>query len=57
MPCPECGEPMNCHAEKVDYGAGLDAPADPHLGGVVALFHSCRNPECGLTVERPARAS
>ena len=54
MVCPDCGVEMNCHAEKVDYGAALDGAAevDPVLGGVVEEFHTC--PKCGATHARPA---
>ena len=54
MICPKCGVEMNCHAEKVDYAAGLaetDA-IDSELGGIVEEFHTC--PECGLMLSRRA---
>lgn len=56
--CPRCGEPMNRHAEKVDYGAAFEGVrADAGFGGVVAEFHTCPNPKCRFVVERPAAAS
>ncbi len=52
LSCPECGKAMNCHAEKVDYGAALANPEamDPAFGGVLEEFHCC--PTCHLTVQR-----
>jgi predicted RNA-binding Zn-ribbon protein involved in translation (DUF1610 family) len=52
IPCPGCGAPMNRHAEKVDYAAGLSHPdaVDPALGGVLEEIHLC--PACGETVAR-----
>ncbi|HYH85126.1 MAG TPA: hypothetical protein VEX60_06555 [Pyrinomonadaceae bacterium] len=52
MICPTCGVEMNCHAEKIDYAAGLAEPdaIDEDLGGVVEEFHTC--PECGQTLAR-----
>jgi len=43
MICPDCGEPMNHHADKLDQGAALDDPgaADPLLGGVLYEAHTC----------------
>ena len=54
--CPKCGGEMNFHAEKIDYGAGLAAPAsvDASLGGVVEEFHTC--PACKYVLERAARS-
>ncbi len=52
LQCPECGAPMNRHAEKVDY-RGLGAAPDAGLGGVLAEFHTCTSPGCGVIVERP----
>jgi ribosomal protein S27AE len=56
MICPECGDPMNYHADKIDYTAALDdaAAVDPELGGVLEEIHTC--PGCGLTEARPAGA-
>ncbi|MGE5275680.1 MAG: hypothetical protein ACM3SU_01685 [Acidobacteriota bacterium] len=55
IPCPQCGTPMNFHAEKVDYGALLaSTPPDPRWGGVLAQFHTCPNPKCRFILERPA---
>ncbi len=54
MVCEDCGDEMNLHAEKVDYGtdARADDPFDEGLGGVVEEFHTC--PECGRTHARRA---
>jgi ribosomal protein S27AE len=54
MLCPDCGLPMNHHADKVDYTAAEKegAVVDPQAGGVVAEFHTC--PECGKTHSRVA---
>lgn len=57
VPCPKCQTPMNRHAEKVAYGSALEAPAEPHWGGVVAEFHTCPNPKCRFVLERPAQVS
>ncbi len=54
MVCEDCGDEMNLHAEKVDYGtdAPVGDPPDPELGGVVEEFHAC--PGCGATQVRAA---
>lgn len=54
MKCPECGDEMNHHADKVvppSDPAGLQ-PADLVLGGVVQEAHAC--PRCGAIAMRPA---
>jgi ribosomal protein S27AE len=52
--CPDCGVPMNHHANKVNYIAAEEngAVIDPQMGGVIAEFHTC--PQCGKTRSRPA---
>ena len=54
MLCPDCGVPMNHHADKIDYTAAAEEGAviDPQTGGVIAEFHTC--PVCGKTHSRPA---
>jgi hypothetical protein len=56
VPCPHCGTPMNRHAEKIDYGAGLADPAafDPTLGGVLEEFHTC--PDCRFVLQRASQS-
>jgi hypothetical protein len=53
--CPRCGDEMNRHAEKLDYGAALADPAgaDSILGGVLEEFHTC--PACRYVLERRLR--
>jgi ribosomal protein S27AE len=57
MICPDCGVPMNHHADKLDYNAALDDPAaaDPDLGGLVEQVHTC--PACGQTHMRAEGAA
>jgi hypothetical protein len=52
--CPECGEEMNFHAEKVDQSETFEriAPLDPDFGGVLVEVHTC--PGCRFVLERPA---
>ncbi len=54
MICPRCGEEMNHHADKIDYGAALDNPGAESggLGGVLQEIHTC--PGCGDVEMRPA---
>jgi hypothetical protein len=53
IPCPQCGMPMNFHAEKLDYREGrTKEPAVSGLGGLVEI-HTCPNPKCRFIVERP----
>jgi ribosomal protein S27AE len=54
MICPDCGEAMNHHADKVDYAAALDNPAalDPVYGGLLEEVFTC--PHCGMAATRPA---
>lgn len=54
MKCPNCGEDMNHHAEKVDYAGGMNLPesVDPAVGGELKEFHTC--PKCGISASRPA---
>ncbi len=49
IPCPECGKPMNHHADKLVY-AGEDK-----LEEVIEEFHRC--PACGAGVSRRGRLS
>ncbi|HEY6066859.1 MAG TPA: hypothetical protein VIY96_11930 [Thermoanaerobaculia bacterium] len=49
IPCPECGAPMNCHAEKLDPSRDSDG----ELGGVVLEIHAC--PACQFVLERETR--
>ena len=53
IPCPQCGTPMNFHAEKVDYrGERTKEPAVSGFDGLVEV-HTCPNPKCRFIVERP----
>ena len=54
MICPDCNQPMNHHADKVDYTAALDNPAaaDPTYGGLLEEVFTC--PHCGITEIRLA---
>ena len=45
MKCPECGEEMNHHADKIDYSTCDVEARDPETGGVIQEVHTC--PECG----------
>ena len=47
MICPDCGEEMNFHAEKIDQSARADPESDcgAEFGGVVEQIHTC--PACG----------
>jgi rubrerythrin len=56
MRCPTCGFEMNHHADKVDYTAALENPAeaDPAFGGLLEEVFTC--PNCGRTETRPAAA-
>ena len=53
MKCPNCGDEMNHHADKIDYTGAMKDPgnADPVPGGVIEEFHSC--PRCGTSASRP----
>jgi predicted RNA-binding Zn-ribbon protein involved in translation (DUF1610 family) len=52
MKCPNCGEEMNHHADKIVYGVG--SPVEPvstfEVGGVIEEFHAC--PACGSAASR-----
>jgi NAD(P)H-dependent FMN reductase len=50
--CTACGKPMNQHAQKVDFSAIGQMPADPVFHGVVQEIHQC--PNCGNVQMRPA---
>jgi ssDNA-binding Zn-finger/Zn-ribbon topoisomerase 1 len=51
--CPECGAPMNRHAEKLDQSRGAGEKGwDTDLDGVLVEFHTC--PVCKFVVERPS---
>ena len=52
MRCPNCGDEMNRHAEKIDYTAALEQPdaTTKDFGGVLMSFHEC--PTCGTTQSR-----
>ena len=54
MICPNCGIPMNHHAEKIDYAAAMAEPEamDPDFGGVVEEVHTCGG--CSETATRRA---
>ncbi|MGH7795316.1 MAG: hypothetical protein ACREQ2_10525 [Candidatus Binatia bacterium] len=54
MICPECGDEMNHHADKLIYSANSDdvQQAYPQLGGVVEETHAC--PGCGAIESRRA---
>lgn len=51
MICADCGEEMNHHANKLDYGDD-STMSDAALGGVLKEVHTC--PACGLTASRIA---
>jgi NAD(P)H-dependent FMN reductase len=52
--CSACGMPMNQHAQKVDFSAIGQMPADPVFYGVVQGIHQCAG--CGNVQMRPADA-
>ena len=54
MICPDCGVPMNHHADKVRKETRPDDARafDSGLGGVIEEFHTC--PQCGKTESRRA---
>ena len=54
MTCLQCGDEMNHHADKVDYGAHLDEPsvASADFGGLLQEVHTC--PGCGNVEMRVA---
>ena len=54
MICPDCGVPMNHHADKVRKETHPDdvSAFDSGLGGVIEEFHTC--PQCGKTQSRRA---
>jgi hypothetical protein len=56
MMCPKCGDPMNCHAEKVDYAGALEDPAiaSSDFGGLLQEVHACQG--CGNIELRVAGA-
>jgi hypothetical protein len=52
LACPECGAPMNRHAEKLDQSRTAEETGwDAELGGVLVEFHTCA--VCKFVVERP----
>jgi ribosomal protein S27AE len=55
MICPECGDEMNHHADKLVYPVNPEEAkqADPGLGAVVEETHCC--PRCGAVESRRAR--
>ena len=57
MICPDCGVPMNHHADKVRKETHPDDASafDSGLGGVIEEFHTC--PQCGKTQSRRASHS
>jgi predicted RNA-binding Zn-ribbon protein involved in translation (DUF1610 family) len=57
MICPDCGVPMNHHADKVRKETHPDdvSAFDSGLGGVIEEFHTC--PQCGKTQSRRASHS
>ena len=57
MTCPECGDAMNHHADKLlDPVGPSDADhVDPALGGVIEEAHCC--PSCGAVASRIATSS
>jgi NAD(P)H-dependent FMN reductase len=52
--CTVCGRPTNQHAQKVDFSAVGQMPADPVFHGVVQEIHQCTG--CGNVQMRPADA-
>jgi NAD(P)H-dependent FMN reductase len=50
--CTACGMPMNQHAQKVDFSAIGQMPADPVFHGVVQEIHQCAS--CRNVQMRPA---
>jgi hypothetical protein len=52
--CTACGMPMNQHAQKVDFSAFGQMPADPVFLGVVQEIHQCAG--CGNVQMRPGAA-
>lgn len=50
MICPVCGNPMNHHADKLDYAQS--GATEPGLGGIVKEVHTC--PRCGNVEMRAA---
>jgi ribosomal protein S27AE len=57
MICPDCGVPMNHHADKLRKETHSDDASafDSTLGGVIEEFHTC--PQCGKTESRRASRS
>jgi NAD(P)H-dependent FMN reductase len=53
--CTACGRPMNQHAQKVDFSAIGQMPADPVFHGVVQEVHQCAG--CGNVQMRPAASA
>jgi NAD(P)H-dependent FMN reductase len=53
--CSACGMPMNQHAQKVDFSAIGQMPADPVFHGVVQEIHQCAS--CGNVQMRPAEVA
>lgn len=52
MICPQCGEEMNHHANKVDYAEGEESLGDAAFDGIVEEVHTC--PQCGHVGSRQA---
>jgi ribosomal protein S27AE len=54
MICPDCGVPMNHHADKLRKETRADDASafDSVFGGVIEEFHTC--PQCGETASRRA---
>ena len=57
MICPDCGVPMNHHADKLRKEAHSDDASafESALDGVIEQFHTC--PQCGKTESRRASHS
>ena len=52
MICPECGDEMNHHADKLVYPVNPDEVCQSDLGGMVEETHAC--PGCGAVESRRA---
>jgi hypothetical protein len=54
MICPDCGDEMNFHAEKINQSARADSESDAsaEFGGVVEEIHTC--PRCAAIATRRA---
>ena len=54
LTCPECGDEMNHHADKLTYPANTDDALDAQsvFGGLIEETHGC--PGCGAVASRRA---